>query len=95
MRFVSTATLPKGPSSDYFHKGNANSLGSFFHAGTERAVGISYTFDYRHTSETDTGSITGLPCKASPAPCWRPDATVCTARNCIVCCLHNPQATLN
>lgn len=67
--FGTTVTLPKGPSSDYFHKGNANSLGSFFHAGMEQAVGISYTFDYTHTSETDTGSITGLPCKASAALC--------------------------
>lgn len=68
MWFATTVTLPKGPSSDNFHKGNTNSLGSFFHAGTERAVGIAYTFDYTHTSETDTGSTTGLPCKAS-APC--------------------------
>lgn len=68
MRFGTTVTLPKGPSSDNFHKGNANSLGISFHAGTEQAVGISYTFDYRHTSEIDKGSIIGLPSKVSPAP---------------------------
>lgn len=67
--FGTTVTLPKGPSSDYFHKGNANSLGSFFHAGKDEAVGISYTFDYKLTSETDTESMKGLPCKASGALC--------------------------
>lgn len=93
--FGTTVTLPKGPSSEYFHEGNANPLGSFFHACTKGAV--YHTHLIIHICQRQI-QLAQYDCHAKlPQLCADTliNVTVRTAENCTVGCLNNPEASVN